>query len=120
MHMNFHFPEVTDAYFLSVFKKVMIEVAGNRLYDYRAAEQVEEALIAGGHSCPCMEKEAAAEGFTRYSKIKDFIRLQMDIVQSAAEKPLDYNPSFEMKSLLDRELLESYKSYQKANPDYRP
>jgi hypothetical protein len=51
IHMDFHFPEVTDADFLSVFKRVMIEVAGNRLYDYRAAEQIEEYLHSGGHCC---------------------------------------------------------------------
>ena len=86
MHMGFQFPEVTDAGFLEAFKKVMIEVAGDRLYDYRAAEQVEACLVAGGYSCPIMEKEAAAEGFSRYSKIKDFIRLQMDVLRGAAAK----------------------------------
>ena len=92
MHMAFHFPEVTDAGFLAAFKKVMIEVVGQRLYEYRAAEQVEERLVSGGHSCPSMEKEAAAEGLSRYSKIKDFIRLQMDVLQGAAAKWQGHDP----------------------------
>lgn len=92
MHMDFHFPEVTDAVFLAAFKNVMIEVAGDRLYDYRAAEQVEESLVAGGHSCPNMEKQAAAEGFSRYSKIKDFIRLQMDVLRGAGDKWSGHDP----------------------------
>ncbi len=86
MHANFRFPEVTDAGFLAAFKKVMIEVAGDRLYDYRAAEQVDALLIAGGHSCPIMEQEAAAEGFSRYKKIRDFIRSEMESLQAATNE----------------------------------
>ena len=91
-HMDFRFPEVTDSEFLAAFKKVMIEVSGDRMYDYRAAEQVEEYLVAGGHTCPNMEKEAASEGFSRYSKIKDFIRLQLDVVRGAASKWRGHDP----------------------------
>lgn len=86
MHTDFQFPEVTDVSFLAEFKKVMIEVAGNRMYDYRAAEQVEGCLVTSGIACPEMEKAAAAEGFTRYAKIKDYIRLQMDVLHGAAHK----------------------------------
>ena len=91
-HMDFRFPEITDVAFLAEFKKVMIEVAGDRLYDYRAAEQVEKCLVSGGHSCPSMEKEAAAEGFSRYSKIKDFIRFQLDVVLGSASKWAGHDP----------------------------
>lgn len=92
MHMDFHFPEVTDAAFLAAFKKVMIEVAAHRLYDYRAAEQVEEYLIAGGHPCENMAKKASDEGHTRYSKIKEFIEDQMDILHGAADKWRGFDP----------------------------
>jgi hypothetical protein len=93
MHTGFYFPEITDADFLAAFKKVMIEVAGNRLYDYRAAEQLEDYLVSGGHSRPNMAKEAAAEGFSRCSKIKDFIRLQMDVLHGAVDKWAGHDPA---------------------------
>lgn len=125
MHTDFHFPEVTDAGFLAEFKKLMIEVAGDRLYDYQAAEQVEACLILGRHSCPTMEKEAEVEGFTRCKKIKDFIVLQVDVLCDAAEKwrassDLGKHTKMDFSDLLAQELRVNADAYQKANPDYDP
>lgn len=110
MHTNFRFPEVTDAGFLVAFKKVMIEVAGNRLYDYRAAEQVDELLDSMGLSCPDMEREAAADGYARRAKIKDFIRLQIDQVYAQIPQPrctVDYS------DILERSLTEKRDAYER-------
>lgn len=118
MHTDFQFPEVTDAGFLAAFKKVMIEVAGNRLYDYRAAEEVEALLIAGGHACPIMEKQAASEGFTRYSKIKEHIRLQMDLLQGAADQWRGPTPAtVDFSDLLERSLAVAREAYEKRHGD---
>jgi hypothetical protein len=92
IHTDFHFPEVTDASFNEEFKRVMIEVAGDRLCDYRAAEQLEKHLASCGISCQRLEAEAATEGFSRTYKIKDYIRLQMEVLYGAADQWRGHDP----------------------------
>ena len=86
MHTAFQFPEVESAEFLAEFKTLMVEVAGDRAYEYRAAEKVEKLLVEFGLSIPSMEKAAAEQGFKRYSQILKYIELQMEILRGAASQ----------------------------------
>lgn len=57
MHTEFVIPGVEDAGFLAEFKLMMIEVAGERLYDYRAVTEEQIAAVRSRIS----ERRAARE-----------------------------------------------------------
>lgn len=92
LHSEFDFPEVTEPAFLAAFKRLMVEVVGERLYDYRAAEQIEKLLVADNLSVPGMEAAASAEGVTRYSKIMDLMDSKIQYRQGAAKKWKGHDP----------------------------
>lgn len=92
LHSEFDFPEVIKPAFLAAFKRLMVEVAGQQLYDYRAAEQVDKILVAENLSVPGMEAAASAEGVTRYSKIMDLINAKIQHLQGSANKWKGHDP----------------------------
>jgi len=88
LHTDFALEGVVDGRFKAEFKATMIEIAGDRLYDYRGVER----LLAFIQEGSCAPMERFPPDHIGYGNLKAEIAHQTDLIQGAASRWSDLDP----------------------------
>lgn len=108
MHMEFTIPGITDEGFLAELKTMMIEVAGERLYDYRAVDALIRYMETRGFTCEFSDESSGRAAVYRW--LAETVKQQWEILRDATDKWRKSAPAVADPNLNDPVLIQKLRA----------